>query len=112
MGMEEKSTFIEFFGDYPLMRVLDFLITYKTFDYNKKDIAKNANISWNTLETFWDKLVELKIVVKTRKVGKSDMFRLNEENSIVQKLVEIDKRLMLDSMKEIKNHKIHHAISA
>jgi len=97
----EKSMFIKFFGDYPLIKVLNFLIENKIFDYSKKDIAKNSEISWNTLETFWDKLIEREIVIKTRKVGKSDMFKLNLENPIVQKLIEIDKKLMLDSIDRI-----------
>ncbi|MCK5322015.1 MAG: hypothetical protein KAJ47_02020 [Candidatus Aenigmarchaeota archaeon] len=103
--MEEKSTFVEFFGDYPLIRVLDFLITYEDFDYNKKDISKNANVAWNTLEIFWNKLVDQNIVIKTRKVGKSDMFKLNKENPVVHELIELDKKLMLDSI-ESENKKV------
>ena len=104
--MEEKSTFVEFFGDYPLIRVLDFLITYEDFDYNKKDISKNANVSWNTLEIFWNKLVNQNIVIKTRRVGKSDMFRLNKESPVVCELIELDKKLMLDSIPKTKENLI------
>ncbi len=98
----EKSLFVEFFGDYPIIRVLDFLIENEIFDYTKKEIAKNSGVSWNTLETFWDKLVEKEIVVRTRKIGKSEMFKLNTENPVVQKLIELDKKLMLTSVEHIK----------
>jgi len=94
----EKSLFIEFFGDYPIIRVLDFLIENEIFDYSKKDIAKYSEVSWNTLEKFFEKLLEKGIVVRTRKVGKSEMYKINLENVIVQKLMEIDKRLMLESI--------------
>lgn len=96
--MQPRSLFVEVFGDYPIIRALDFLIENEIFDYSRKDIARNADISWNTLEKFFDKLVKIGVVVRTRKVGKSEMYKLNLENPIVQKLVEIDKRLMLESI--------------
>ncbi len=37
--MENKSLFVEFFGDYPLIRVLDFLIEQEGFDYSEKRYA-------------------------------------------------------------------------
>jgi len=98
----EKSLFVEFFGDYPIIRVLDFLVENEIFDYTKKEIAKNSEVSWNTLETFWDKLVEKEIILRTRKIGKSEMFKLNTENPVVQKLIELDKKLMMSSVENIK----------
>jgi len=97
----ENSVFIEFFGDYPLIRVLDFLIENEGFDYTKREIAKHANVSWNTLETFWNKLVKAKVVVPTRKIGKSQLYKLNTENPVVQKLIELDKKLTLLALEEI-----------
>jgi DNA-binding transcriptional regulator YhcF (GntR family) len=99
--VKEKSIFVEFFGDYPIIRVLDFLITFREFDYNKKDISRNARVAWNTLKTFWKELEKNKIIVKTRKVGKSIMYKLNEKNPIVKELIELNKVLMLQSMEEI-----------
>jgi len=94
--------FVEFFGDYPFIRVLDFLLENEIFDYSKKEICKNTGVSWNTLETFWDKMEEKNIVVKTRKIGKSYLFRINLENPVVQKLIEVDEKLMLDSIGQVK----------
>jgi transposase len=98
----EKTVFMEFFGDYPLIRVLDFLIENDAFDYSKKEICEHAEVSWNTLETFWGKLEEKGIVVKTRKVGKSGMYKLNTGNAVVKKLLEIDTQLTLESLEDVK----------
>ena len=38
--MEEKSVFVEYFGDYPLIRVLDFLIEGREMDYSMTEIVK------------------------------------------------------------------------
>jgi hypothetical protein len=42
-----------------------------------------------------------KIIIRTRKVGKSIMYKLNEKNPIVRELIELNKLLMLQSMEEI-----------
>ncbi len=105
---EDKSLFVEFFGNYPIIRVLDFLIENDIFDYSKKDICRNADVSWNTLETFWSKLEKMKIVTYARKVGKASMYKLNTENQIVKQLIELDNKLMQKSMEkiEVKKEKV------
>ncbi len=100
-----NSLFVEFFGDYPIIRVLDFLVENDAFDYSKKDISRNAGVSWNTLEGFWQKLEEMKIVVHTRKVGKAEMYKLDTENPIVKQLIELDNRLIKKSTEKISSAK-------
>jgi hypothetical protein len=94
-----KSLFVETFGDYPIIRVIDFLIENEIFDYSKKDIARYSDVSWNTLEGFFNQLIKNGLVIKTRKVGKSQMYKINLENPIVKKIMEIDSKLMLESIK-------------
>ena len=98
---EDKSLFVEFFGDYPIIRVLDFLIENDVFDYSKKDICRNADVSWNTLDGFWKQLEEKNIVDYTRKVGKARLYKLNTKNPIVKQLMELDNKLMKKSMEKI-----------
>ena len=76
------------------MRVLDFLITFQMFDYPLTEIAKNSGVSYSTLQAFWDKLVRNKIVIKTRRVGKSDLYKLNTENPAVKQLIKLDWNLI------------------
>jgi AraC-like DNA-binding protein len=97
----QKSLFVETFGDYPIIRVIDFLIENEIFDYSKKDIATHSEVSWNTLERFFNQLVKKDLVVKTRKVGKSQMYKINLENPVIKKIMEIDMGLMLDSIKSV-----------
>ena len=98
---ESETVLIEFLGDTPQIRILDFLIVFREYDYNKQDIAKNSNVSWNTLDKIWDKLVDSSIIVHTRKVGKSQMFRINQDNVAVKKLIELHKSLMIESMEKM-----------
>jgi len=95
---KDNSLFVEFFGDYPIIRVLDFLIEQDLFDYSKKDICRNADVSWNTLETFWSRLEKKGIITNTRQVGKAQMYKLNTKNPVVKQLMELDNKLMKASM--------------
>jgi len=92
--MENGTVFIEVFGRNPVMKVLDFLMTFQLFDYPMTEIAKNSGVSYSTLQTFWDKLIENKIVVKTRRVGKSDLYKLNTKNPAVRQLIRLDWNLV------------------
>jgi len=81
---ENKSAFLEYFGDTPKLRFLNFLIGNHFFDFNMTDMAREAGISYNSLKSFFRGFVEKGIIVKTRRVGKSDMYKLNMENAIAK----------------------------
>ena len=84
----DDSIFVKTFGNYPLIRVLDFLIEHREFDYPQTDIAKNANVNFATLKTVWPQAS--KLLVCTRRVGNAQMYKLDVENPIVKKLIELD----------------------
>jgi len=88
--MEEKSVFAEYFGDYPLIRVLDFLIEGRDMDYSMTEIAKGSNVGWTAFSEIWPQLVKKEIVTFTRKIGNAKLFRLNMKNSWVKELIRMD----------------------
>jgi len=100
--MKNETIFIEVFGNNPVMKVLDFLITYQLFDYPLTEIAKNSGVSYSTLQTFWNNLERNNIVVKTRRVGKSDLYKLNTKNPAVQQLIKLDWNLV-SGIEEVMN---------
>ncbi|VVC04156.1 Uncharacterised protein [Candidatus Burarchaeum australiense] len=89
----ENSLFVKFFGDAPLVRILDFLMENKLFDYTKTDIAKNSGISRVSLYKVWPAFLEHKIVRVTRRMGKTELYALNEKSPIVQQLLALDLKL-------------------
>ena len=98
--MEPETIFVEVFGKSPLIKVLDFLITYQLFDYPLTEIAEKAGVSYSTLQTFWFKLEKNSIVIKTRRVGKSDLFKLNTNNPAVQQIIKLDWNLIMGTEQE------------
>src|SRR3989344_2532373 len=87
---ENKSLFLKYFGDTPQLRVFDFLIDNHFFDFPMTEIARGANVSYNSLKLFFPSLINAGILVRTRRVGKSDYFKFNTENNFVDNLMKLD----------------------
>ena len=98
--METKSLFIEFMGDSPTIKVLDYLLTEKDLDFSITDIAKNSGIGRATLYRIWYDLIKNKIIVPTRMIGKAKLYKLNKDNIIIKKLIEVDDILILADLKK------------
>jgi len=99
--MEDKSLFVEFMGDSPMMKVLDYLITERELDFSITDMAENAKIGRATLYRIWDDLIKNEIILHTRIIGKARLFKLNTDNTKIKKLIEIYDMLVIE---ELKNH--------
>ena len=87
---ENKSLFLGQFGDTPQLRVLDFLIDNHFFDFPITGIARGSNVSYNSIKIFFPNFIKSEIVYKTRKVGKSDYYKLNLKNLFVKNLIKLD----------------------
>ena len=87
--MEESTIFAQYFGNTPQMRILDFLIEGKDFDYSMTDIAKNANVGWTSFSRIWNELIKKNMVVHTRDIGKAKLYKLNLEDTTVNKLIKL-----------------------
>ena len=73
----EETLFLRTLGiKSPLLRILDFLMDNKAYDYSKTDIAKGAGISRTTLSSNWEQLEKNGLVSETRVIGRAKMFKL------------------------------------
>ncbi len=89
MTKEPESSFILALGDYPLIRLVDFFITFEDFDYSLSDISKNAKVSWATTCELIPKMVKKGFLIETRSVGRARMFKLNTDNPDVRALIKL-----------------------
>ena len=103
--MEEKSVFVEYFGDYPQIRVLDFLILGRDMDYSMSEIAKNSGVGWTAFSELWPHLVEREIVVFTRKIGNAKLYKLNVKNPWVKELIKMDNTITKIESKRVVSKK-------
>src|SRR3989344_618243 len=98
--MADKSLFVGFMGDSPMMKVLDYLITERELDFSITDMAENAGIGRATLYRVWDDLIKNKIIIHTRDIGKAKLFKLNTANTKIKKLIEVYDLLTLEELKK------------
>lgn len=96
----DKSLFIGFMGDSPMVRVLDYLITERELDFSITDMAQNAGIGRATLYRIWKDLIKNEIITHTRDVGKAKLFKLNTSSLKIKKLIEVYDVLTLEELKK------------
>jgi len=87
--MKQESIFVEYFGDTPMVRILNFLILGKDFDYSMTDIANWSNVGWTSFTRAWKELEKRKVVVHTREIGRAKLYKLNTQDPTVQKLIKL-----------------------
>ena len=88
--MENKSLLLNFLGENPVFRIIDFLIENKGIDLSKKEIIEGAGISKAALFKYWKQIEAQEIVLVTRKFGKTKLYTLNSRNPVVRKLLELE----------------------
>lgn len=101
MFMAEKTLFVKFLGDSPKIRVLDMLITGRELEYSITDIANQAKISRATFYRMLNQMLKDKVIVKTKKYGTIQLYKLNLENKQVSELVQLYDNLLLSASKKI-----------
>lgn len=104
--MTEKSAFLELVGDTPFTRLLDFFITGRNFDYTLTDLSKKAGVSWTTLNRIFPKLLERGMVIQVRQVGMARLYKLNTENSLVLKLVDLYQSVLSEKLNAARQKKL------
>jgi DNA-binding transcriptional ArsR family regulator len=90
MGSQELSFLAQALGDTPSVRIVDFLLENKIYDFTKADIARGADVSRITLEKFWPPFEKLGMVRETRRIGNGVLYSLNRRSPIVRKICELD----------------------
>ena len=100
--MHQESIFLEYLGDSPRMRILEFLIDGRDFDYSLTDLLE-AKVSWGTINSLIPKLLNLQMIKKNRTVGRATLYQLDQNNKTIKKLIQIHDTLIQEKLNEIEN---------
>ncbi len=95
--MEEESIFLRYVGDSPRMRVLQHLIEGRDFDYTLTDML-NAGVSWGTLNVLIPQLLKIGIIIKTRKIGRATLYKINKTNEAGKHLILLYDKLIFQQL--------------
>ncbi|MFH0868592.1 MAG: hypothetical protein V1839_00015 [archaeon] len=98
--MADESVFLEYIGDNPRMRILQYLIEGRDFDYTLTDML-GAGVSWGTLNTLVPKLMKLGIITKTRKIGRATLYKINKNNPVTKQLMALYDGLILQQLNHL-----------
>lgn len=90
----DESLLIQILGRNPKLRILDFLLDNRLFDFSKKEIIDGTEMSKATFYKYWPEIEGSDLVRKTRKYGKTTLYTINENNPAARKLMELDEKLM------------------
>lgn len=80
----EGTPLTSVFGDHPKTRILATLLSEKEHDVNVSEIARMSGMARSTVYEHIDDLVDLGIVENTREVSMGQMYKISEEDDLVQ----------------------------
>lgn len=99
--MADKSVFLEVVGDTPTMRILQYFIEGRDFDYTLTDLADNSGVSWATLYTILPKLLKFGVIKVVRQIGRAKLYKINKENRIARNFIGLYDYLIKTSLTKL-----------
>jgi len=97
--MKNKSIFIKRMGNSPKIRVIEYLVETRGLDICLTDLARNSGVSRATLIRMWKNLIKEGLLIHTRNIGRAKLYKLNEKNIYIKKLIEIHNLCMREEAK-------------
>jgi len=85
-GAGEKGALERLMGSFSTPKIIDFMSTFREFDYSVNEIAENSGISTKTVRREIPKLCYYEILLQSRTIGKTKMYKFNTESRIAQAL--------------------------
>jgi len=85
-GVGEKGALERLMGSFSTPKIIDFMSTYREFDYSVNEIAENSGISTKTMRREIPRLCYYEILIQSRTIGKTKMYKFNAESRIAYAL--------------------------
>jgi len=93
----EYGEFCKILGATPKNIILEELLALRGIDYGIGDVAKNTGLSRATTYIVMKDLLNEHIIKSSRIIGRTQLYKLNENNPNVKKLIEMF-NLLLDKI--------------
>ena len=93
------------FGDTPIVKILDFLLDEWDLDFSKADVAREARVSWKTVNEVWSVLERFGLVEYTRTVNRAKMYRI-KKNDLFKALKKLDMEILAILDKDVHEQEI------
>ncbi len=86
----ENTVLTRALGPHAKVKILTVLIGENDQDLNATEIARLAGIDRSTFYEHVDDLLEYELIVETRTVGNSQMYRINKDNPAAEDLAQME----------------------
>ena len=104
--MEDKSLLLQYMGDTPQLRIIDFFLDNRESDYSKKEIIEYTGISKTTFYNVWDGIMRFGLLKTTRKYGRAQLYALNQDSALIQAFRVLDDELGKHAMERVLEEQI------
>lgn len=74
----------QIFGECPQVKLIDFLVAHPWSEFSKTELADGAQIARPTVYKLLSKLLEEKLLIKTKKVGNIQLYQTNRESQVIK----------------------------
>ncbi|HVD36679.1 MAG TPA: winged helix-turn-helix domain-containing protein, partial [Nitrososphaeraceae archaeon] len=74
---EYEGILSDIFSSRAVSQIMDFFLDHKEFDYSPAEIAKKTGLSFRTIFRELPHLEKNQLIYTSRKIGKTNMYRLN-----------------------------------
>ncbi|MDQ3873528.1 MAG: winged helix-turn-helix domain-containing protein, partial [Thermoproteota archaeon] len=78
-GPQYEGVLSSLFSSRAVSQIMDFFLDHKEFDYSPGEIAKKTGLSFRTIFRELPHLEKNQIIYISRKIGKTNMYRLNTD---------------------------------
>ena len=79
------------FGSNAVTQVIDFLSTFREFDYSINEIAENTGVHRRTVSRVMPSLEYYGVVVNVRKIDRASMYMLSGDSEIAAMICDLSK---------------------
>lgn len=93
------SAFLDCLGNSPELKIIDFFITYISFNYSKKEVMKMLNIDKKIFERAWKKVLKYEIIKQKKN---SKLYHLNRRSKAVKCLLTFDFDISSEEIRRLK----------
>ena len=84
---------VDIFSGKEVTRVIDFFIDNVGGEYTKTDVAEGSMVSRPTVQDIVQKLTCMDVICSSRKLGHTELYKLNTKSPLVKSLISFDSEL-------------------
>lgn len=94
---KEDVSFTGILGSSPTVKLWEFLLLGRNYEYNIKDLAKGSHISRPTCYAELKALMGKKVVIKGGKYKGKQLYKLNQQSSTVKAMITAFQHIIYDA---------------